>query len=138
MDFNGTLATDGLLLAETRERLAMLSMRLRLHVVTADTFGTVAEQLGHLEIERVVLRPSAQDRQKLEYIRKLNPACTAALGNGRNDALMLKEAALGIAIIGAEGAFVGVIEASDVICTRIADGLDLLLHPDRLTATLRC
>jgi len=39
MDYNGTLAQDGLLLEGVRSRLESLAGQLRLHVITADTFG---------------------------------------------------------------------------------------------------
>ena len=58
--------------------------------------------------------------------------------NGQNDNLMLAVAALGIVVIGEEGAAVQTILASRVICRDILSALDLLLKPKRLTATLRC
>jgi soluble P-type ATPase len=51
---------------------------------------------------------------------------------------MLKEAALGIGVIQAEGAAVEAILAADLVTTSVLDALDLLIHPLRLTATLRC
>jgi soluble P-type ATPase len=60
-----------------------------------------------------------------------------ALGNGRNDRLMLKEAALGIALLQAEGAAVEALLAADVVAPDILVALDLLLAPDGLIATLR-
>jgi soluble P-type ATPase len=59
------------------------------------------------------------------------------MGNGRNDMLMLYESALGVGIIQQEGTCAKVLTAADVVCTSILDGLDLLLHPLRLAATLR-
>ncbi|HKJ46485.1 MAG TPA: hypothetical protein VJ991_11715, partial [Balneolales bacterium] len=58
-------------------------------------------------------------------------------GNGRNDRLMLDEAAVGIAVIQKEGASFQSLQAADVICTNIIDALELLVYPKRLTATLR-
>jgi soluble P-type ATPase len=60
-----------------------------------------------------------------------------SIGNGRNDQLMLKASALGIAVILAEGIAAETLLASDVVCTSIIDALDLLRNPLRLTATLR-
>ncbi len=60
-----------------------------------------------------------------------------AIGNGRNDRMMLDAAALGIAVCGAEGAAAETLEAADIVVGRIVDALDLLLHPKRLVATLR-
>jgi soluble P-type ATPase len=61
----------------------------------------------------------------------------AAIGNGRNDGLMLKTAALGVALIQEEGAGIAAILQADIICTDIRKAFDLLLRPDRLKATLR-
>lgn len=60
-----------------------------------------------------------------------------ATGTGCTHAQMLREAALGIAVIQAEGACAVTLSAADVVCSSIADALDLLLHPLRLSATMR-
>ena len=54
-----------------------------------------------------------------------------------NDRLMLQTAGLGIAVMQAEGAAVETVLAADVVVPDIIAGLDLLLHPLRLVATLR-
>jgi soluble P-type ATPase len=50
---------------------------------------------------------------------------------------MLERSALGICVIGDEGAAREAIDASDVIARDIESALDLLLQPRRLVATLR-
>ena len=50
---------------------------------------------------------------------------------------MLKTAALRIAVLGPEGMAAGLLGASDVLVRDICEGLDLLLNPQRLVATLR-
>ncbi len=50
---------------------------------------------------------------------------------------MLKEAALGIAVMQTEGAATVTLLAAEVVTSEIVDALDLLLHPDRRKATLR-
>ena len=50
---------------------------------------------------------------------------------------MLKEAAIGIAVLGPEGMASDLLETADVLVMDINDALDLLLHPKRLVATLR-
>ncbi|MGA8258697.1 MAG: hypothetical protein WB783_00635 [Arenicellales bacterium] len=71
------------------------------------------------------------------YVEKLGGERTAAIGNGRNDRLMLETAALGIATVQAEGAAREAILAAHVVAPGAVEALDLLLHPLRLTATLR-
>jgi soluble P-type ATPase len=50
---------------------------------------------------------------------------------------MLGEAALGIAVIGGEGAATSAIHAADVVCASIGAALDLLLDEQALAASLR-
>jgi soluble P-type ATPase len=78
-----------------------------------------------------------QDMGKLDYVKGLGAQHTICIGNGRNDRLMLKEAALGIAVLLEEGAAVETLVSADIACTHILSALELLTHPLRLTATLR-
>jgi soluble P-type ATPase len=137
LDFNGTLAVDGVLIAGVGERLHQLSESLRVHVVTADTFGSAREQLSDVPCEITVLGSGRQDRAKAELVEGLGPDGVVAIGNGRNDAEMLERAVLGIAVILGEGAAGASLVAADAICTGIVDALDLLLRDRRLVATLR-
>ncbi|HHM23597.1 MAG TPA: ATPase P [Bacteroidetes bacterium] len=137
LDYNGTLAVDGALLPGVAERLERLSAQLQIHVVTADTFGKVREQMRGLPCEVVVLPPGNQDRAKEDFVRKLGAGRVAAMGNGRNDRLMLRTAALGVCTLQEEGVFSGTLRDADVVVCSILDGLDLLLNPLRLVATLR-
>jgi soluble P-type ATPase len=137
LDFNGTLALDGNILPGVKERLSELSRDLTVHIVTADTFGNVARLFAGTSLDIVILGPGEQDKAKQQVVRNLGPRTCVAMGNGKNDVLMLREAALGIGLIQEEGAFPGILTASDVICTNIRDGLNLLTHPLRLAATLR-
>jgi soluble P-type ATPase len=59
------------------------------------------------------------------------------LGNGSNDMKMLEASGLGIAVIGREGAAISAINNADITVCSVVDGLDLLLKPDRIKATLR-
>ncbi len=137
LDYNGTLAADGSLLPGVAERLEILAKHLEIHILTADTFGSVRNQVAHLPVQLAVIPPEKQAQAKAAYLEKLGPANAAAIGNGRNDALMLKEAALGIAVMQTEGAATVALLAAEVVTSEIVDALDLLLHPDRLKATLR-
>ncbi|WP_321393797.1 hypothetical protein [uncultured Desulfuromusa sp.] len=46
LDFNGTLACDGELIPGVRERLLLLAESLKIHIITADTFGSVETGSG--------------------------------------------------------------------------------------------
>lgn len=137
LDYNGTLAVDGALLDGVADALRVLAASVEIHVVTADTFGKAAAALHGLPLRLVVLPADRQDVAKLDYVTKLGCGRVAAVGNGRNDRLMLEAAALGVALVQAEGAAVGTLLAADVACTGILDALDLLRRPGRLVATLR-
>ncbi len=136
-DYNGTIAVDGKLVPGVAPRLTALSRDLEIHAITADTFGLVQQEVAGLPCQVVIIGKEDQAGAKLRYIQGLGPEQTVCLGNGRNDHLMLKAAALGIAVFLAEGAAGVTIQAADVITSSILDALDLLLHPLRLTATLR-
>lgn len=136
-DFNGTLAIDGDLLPGVAEGLCQLADRLALHVVTADTFGKAREALAGIPCELAILPPGRQDDAKRRYVDALGATRCVCLGNGRNDRLMLKAAALGIVVMQGEGAAVETLLAAAVAVPDIHAALELLLNPARLVATLR-
>jgi len=136
-DYNGTLAVGGELIEGVRERLLELADKLVIHVVTADTFGLAAAQVDGIPCRLNVLPKEDQAFGKLDVIEELGAQRCVAVGNGRNDVLMLHAADLGIAVIEGEGTAVAAFAAADVICRSIEDALDLLENPLRLVATLR-
>jgi soluble P-type ATPase len=137
MEYNGTLAQDGTLLAGVAPRLEQLAELLRLHVVTADTFGQVKANLDSLPCKVAILPVENQVQGKLAYIENLGRDQVVAIGNGRNDRLMLAAAALGIAVVQEEGAATETLSAADVVVSDVRSALDMLLFPKRLIATLR-
>ena len=137
LDYNGTIAIDGVLIPEVKERINLLSEETTIHILTADTFGKAKEQLKGLRVELVIAPLKSQEIFKLEYIRNLGAASVVAIGNGRNDRKMLEKAALGIAVMLEEGCAKESLNASDIICKNILDALDLLQNPKRLIASLR-
>jgi soluble P-type ATPase len=136
-DYNGTLARDGALVASVRSRLIRLARRLRIIVVTGDTFGSARSELDGIPVEIVVLAAEQQAEAKQSLIEREGADRIVAVGNGRNDALMLARAALAIAVIGDEGSAVEALRASHVVVRSIDNALDLLLVDKRLLATLR-
>ena len=137
LDYNGTVAKDGSLPPDVKELVRELSLRYAVHVVTADTFGTVAKELEGLQVKRVVLQSDDHTREKAAFVASLGAENCAAVGNGSNDAAMLEAAALGIAVVGEEGCSALAMRNADVLTRHIADAIGLLLHPKRLVATLR-
>lgn len=137
LDYNGTLARDGILLNGVTDRIEQLSRQLHVHVVTADTFGNVRAALAGLPCRITVLPAERQDIGKLNYVERLGAHRTVCVGNGRNDRLMLRASALGIVVIQEEGAAVEALTSAHVVTPDINAALDLLIHPLRLMATLR-
>jgi soluble P-type ATPase len=137
LDFNGTMAVDGNLLEGVGERLLSLSKKILIHVVTADTFGNVREEVNALPVTLKALGPTCQDVKKLEYVQNLGADSCVCIGNGRNDRLMLQEAALGVAVLEQEGVFAATSLAADMLARDIRSALDLLRFPQRLIAGLR-
>ncbi|MFH2045876.1 MAG: ATPase P [Pseudomonadota bacterium] len=137
LDYNGTIAFDGRLYNSIKPTLIALSDLMSIHVITADTFGDVQQQLGELPVNLYILSPGEQDKQKQEYVIKLGKDNCVCIGNGRNDALMLKDAKIGIAVVQEEGVCTQTLVSADIICTSIIYAFELLLNPKRLIATLR-
>jgi soluble P-type ATPase len=136
-DFSGTLSFDGKLLPGVREQLNALAQLLTVHIVTADTFGTVQREVEGIQGELKLLTLNDQDIQKDEYVKKLGADHVVAVGNGNNDRKMLHAARLGIAVIEKEGASAQAVVAADIVVKNITDALGLLLNPTRCKATLR-
>jgi P-type E1-E2 ATPase len=134
LDVNGTLTDRGELIEGVSERLGKLRETLRLQLVSGDTFGTLEQVAQALDLtpQRVI-----DGAEKAEILRALGVERCAVVGNGANDVPALEAAALGIAVIGPEGASGAALRAADVVCRSIEEALDLLLEPRALAATLR-
>ncbi len=136
-DFTGTLSVDGRLLPGVREQLNRIAESVRIHILTADTFGMAKAELQGIPCDVHILTGENHDVQKEEYVRELGPEKVVAFGNGNNDRNMLKIARVGIAVSEGEGCAVDAIMAADVHVTSAKRGLDLLLNTNRLKASLR-
>jgi soluble P-type ATPase len=138
LDLNGTLARDGILPQAVGHKLTGLQELLEVYLITADTHGKVSDLVGRCGGLKIVkIQTGSEAKQKNEYLKKLGRSQTVVLGNGANDALMLGEAGLGICVMQGEGTALKALLASDVLVRSAEEGLDLLLHPARLVATLR-
>ena len=137
-DVNGTLALDGQLPEGLSRLVRNLRDRLTIHLLTADTHGKqsiIDQQLG---LQAVRIQPGDEARQKAEYVRRLGAERVVAMGQGANDALMLREAALGICILSREGVAVETLQAADLLVPDVFAALELLDKPLRIVASLRC
>lgn len=136
-DFTGTLSVDGKLLPGVRQRINKISRFLKVHILTADTFGKARAELKNLSCEVYILEGKNHDIQKEKYVRKLGAENVVALGNGNNDRRMLGIAKIGISVCLNEGCSIDAIKSADIFVNSPLDALELLLNPKRLKATLR-
>jgi P-type E1-E2 ATPase len=136
-DVNGTLALDGILLEGVARRITSLRDRLEVHLLTADTHGGQAAIDERLSLKATRIEAGNESAQKAAYVRKLGPETVAAIGQGANDAQMLKEAALGICVLSEEGLCAETLLAADLLMPDIFTALDLFEKPLRLIASLR-
>ena len=136
-DFTGTLSVDGRLLPGVKELLNNAARLVKLHVLTADTFGTARMALEGVECSLTLLSGEVMDIQKERYVWNLGAEHVIAIGNGNNDRKMLTAARIGVAVIEGEGCSVNALFSAGIAVKSIHDGLGLLLNPQRLKATLR-
>jgi len=136
-DFTGTLSVDGKLVQGVENTLNKISEILKVHILTADTFGVARQELEGVNCEIHILTGSDHDVQKEQYVRKLGADNVVTIGNGINDRKMLKLAKIGIAVCLKEGCARDAYVSSDIIVNSAPDALELLLNTKRLKATLR-
>ncbi|OPY16581.1 MAG: Potassium-transporting ATPase B chain [Syntrophus sp. PtaB.Bin075] len=137
LDLNGTISLDGAVIEGVPDRIDLLRRLVDIVIVTADTQGKARELGQDLRVKIHILQPGEEQEQKLRLVRQLGRDATVSVGNGANDASMLKESILGICVIGPEGASSEAIACCDLVTVDINAALDLLLKPHRLIATLR-
>lgn len=137
-DFNGTIAEDGILIEEVKEKIRELSCKnVNIFIVTADTYGTVAKQCMELPVKIEIFNKENASEDKKKIVEKLGYNVTVSIGNGRNDLEMFKSSIISIAVIGKEGCFAKALFEADIVVNNIIDAIELLLKHNRIKATLR-
>ena len=136
IDLDGTIATDGRISLEVKEKIGALSNLAKIYILTANPQGPADEEILGMKAELIKVPNEDSKRGKLDFLTTLNLEMTVAIGNGSNDQLILKEAALGIAVLGDEGVSVSAIKSADIVVKNIQNALDLFLKPKRLVTTL--
>ncbi|MEA3491435.1 MAG: haloacid dehalogenase [Campylobacterota bacterium] len=136
-DYNGTIAKDGMVLPQIKALFDQLREQYQLYVITADTFGSVHQQLEGYGAEIICLTSDNHTQEKADFITSLGAKESVALGNGNNDTMMLQSASIGIAILGDEGCSKEALLGADILCKEIYEALELFIKPKRLIATLR-
>ena len=133
-DINGTLAVDGKPIPNVVAALTSLTSFLSIHLLTAGTHGNLKELEETLGFPLQII---SNGEEKAWYVQLLGPEKVIAFGNGANDAGMLRLAAIGIAVLAAEGVAISALQAADILSPGPIDAIELVLKPKRLVATLR-
>ena len=136
-DYNGTIAENGIIKQSTKDNIAKLCEISNVYVLTADTYGSAEKECRGLNLTLKTFPESNASDFKYDIVKKLGGDKTLCFGNGFNDIKMLEVAALSIAVLGKEGVCSKLISSSDILVKSIEDGINLLLNPNAIIATLR-
>lgn len=137
LDYNGTCAFNGKLKEGVKEMLEKISRYIKVFIITSDTYDNVDHEVNVMGFNVLKVKKEESGAEKAKIVKELGPEKVVAIGNGANDAMMLREASLGIGVIGEEGCATSLIKEADFIVTNIIDALSIILHPERIVATLR-
>ncbi|MHA1267371.1 MAG: HAD family hydrolase [Candidatus Helarchaeota archaeon] len=140
-DLNGTLSMDGQLDPEIITQVQELQHQgLKFYLLSADTRGKLdelAQILGVIPRKLAQVHNLSEASEKAQFVKQLGSNSVIAIGNGENDYLMLKEARIGIVVLGSEGTSIRSLMNADICVTSPKVALNLLLNPINLIATLR-
>lgn len=136
-DYNGTIATDGILSEEIKVQIRQLKNLVNIYILTADTHGSVKSNCQDLDVEIIIFPQENANLEKKKIVQALGKSVTACVGNGFNDQGMANYSLLFVCVLGEEGCFSGLLPVTDVLVKSTRDALNLFLNPKRLIATLR-
>ena len=138
-DINGTIQFKGQISDDLVEKIEELKKIYKVYLVSADTRGNLKELAENLKVSYIKINSveNSEAEEKNRELIRLGKDVTVAVGNGNNDALMLKNSILGITVLGGEGATIKSILNSDVIVPDPISAIDLLLDEKVMIGTLR-
>ncbi|HEX2966076.1 MAG TPA: HAD family hydrolase, partial [Syntrophorhabdaceae bacterium] len=137
VDYNGTCAFGGKMKENVKDMLDKVSRYIKVFIITSDTYGNIDTEGNTIGFSIIKVGKEGSGAEKAKIIRELGPEKIVAIGNGSNDVQMLKEAALGIGVIGEEGCSKDILKEADFVVKNVTDALSIILHPERIVATLR-
>src|SRR4030042_6452932 len=82
LDLNGTIATDGKIPLEVKEKINSLSDKVKIYILTADTQGTAIEEISNMGVELLKVSGENSTEVKLRVLESLERRGTVALGKG--------------------------------------------------------
>ena len=138
-DVNGTIQINGKIPSKLKKELRKLKSYFNVYLISADTRGNlnqIALELGVTAI-KISVSEFLESKAKNDELIKLGKEETIAIGNGNNDHMMLKNAIIGIAILGKEGLSSKTFMNSDLIFSNSLDAILFLMDEKKVIATLR-
>lgn len=136
-DVNGTLAVDGILLPGMISAIHKIKDRVKVYLITANTHGN-QEKISHdLGIDAIIIEKGNESVQKKEFLKNLGSEKVIAVGQGSNDAEMIREAGIGICVFSEEGTSIEALLSADIVVNNGLDAISLIQNPMRMVATLR-
>ena len=138
-DINGTIQFKGQISERLVSKFEELKQFYNVYLVSSDTRGNLKDIAKKLDVDyiRINIKDITDAEAKNNELLKLGKDITIAIGNGNNDALMLKNAILGIVILGSEGAATKSIINADVAFPDPIGAINFLLDEKIMIATLR-
>jgi soluble P-type ATPase len=136
LDFEGTLASDQRVHPKAKDKINLLSKRVKIYILTKGQKETAGETLGKIKAEIVYVTEGKASEGKLNLLRQLPAPRTVAIGNGADDVSMIEEAGFGICVISREGTSAEAMTKADLVVANVLDAFDFLLKPLRQKATL--
>jgi soluble P-type ATPase len=135
-DVEGTLMVDGRFREDLLRPLLSLRDRLDLHLITVDAYRQQTTLDFRLGFQAVRIQPGNEAEQKRAYVKSLGTG-VAVIGQGADDAEMMKAAELSICVLAAEGASVGALLTADLVVPDPVRALELFMNPLRIVNSLR-
>lgn len=136
-DYNGTIAVNGKIEQSVKEKISILCNMANVYVLTADTYGSAAKECKGLNLTLKTFPNDNAADHKAKIVNELGKDKTMCFGNGYNDIKMFEIAVLAVAVLEKEGICSAILKESDIMVKSIEDGINLLLNPNALIATLR-
>lgn len=136
IDYEGSLAIDGRVHPKAKDKINLLSKRVKIYILVKGEKEKVEERLKNVKAEVLFLQEGQATLAKLELLKRVGSERTVAIGNGMDDVPLFEKAGFSIGVIGKEGASGEALKKADLVVTDVLNGLDFLLRPLRQKATL--
>ncbi|MEG0371042.1 MAG: ATPase P [Clostridium sp.] len=136
-DYNGTIAVNGSIKEDIKEKLSKINNIVNTIVLTADTYGSAKRECDKVGLTTKIFPKENAGEFKKDIVQGLGAKRCLCIGNGYNDIGMCSIAVLSIGVIEGEGMCSSLINNTDIVVSSIDSALDIILNKERIIATLR-